>query len=132
MSGMTIRQEHLPEVRAALKRRATAIAPAFRLAGAQTRRLLVGLLTAYPAERPGQSYTRTQALKRGWERAAPIETGLSISLTNTVSHAGWVQGDQQAWMHVGRWQPARALVDAHTSEIDAFYRDALRKEVLES
>lgn len=128
--SLKITQQHLPEVRAAYKRRGAAIAPAFRAAGAQVRRLVVALFSAYPAERPGQTYVRTEALKRGWERATPIETGLGFALINSVAYASLVQGDKPAWMHVGRWKPAQQIVSEHQAEILAIYEAEVQREVL--
>jgi len=67
----------------------------------------VQTLTTYPAERERQTYVRTGNLKDGWLQPGPVwqvgQTGISFSLTNTVPYAQWVEGDQQAWMHAGRW-----------------------------
>src|SRR5215213_3072340 len=89
----------LPEVQAQIKKLGDGIQPLLRAVSGQARRILVDALTEYPEERPGQRYTRTNALQRGWQRAIPLDQGRSFQLINSVPYAGLVQGDDQAWMH---------------------------------
>lgn len=130
-SGITTRVEGLPGVQTALQRRGAAITPALGQAGALARRLLIQELARYPSERAGQTYQRTQALGRGWQRATPIATSKSagFTLSNPVAHAGLVQGDRQAWMHVGRWKPVGTIVAEHRAEIIALFREQAAKAV---
>lgn len=59
-------------------------------------------LKHYPAPRPQQKYKRTFKLREGW---GYVNYGAKIKVTNSVSYAHYVQGDNtQAWMHVGRWR----------------------------
>lgn len=59
------------------------------------------ILRLYPAERPGQRYTRTGTLGRGWRGSA---AGQVVTLENPVEYAGAVYGDStQAAVHAGRW-----------------------------
>ena len=67
--------------------------------------------TPYPPERQGQTYVRTGLLRRSW-RSTPTNDGARI--TNDRPGAVFVIGDWmgggQAWMHVGRWWTAEAIL----------------------
>ena len=99
-----------------------------RTATAQARKILVPALADYPAPPAGSRYRRTEALKRGWERASPI-VGTAFELANPVEHASLVQGDRQAWMHVDRWTPASQIAKEHEGEIVALYDNAVKDTV---
>jgi len=59
------------------------------------------ILRLYPPERPGQRYTRTGRLGRGWRGSA---AGQVVTFENPVEYAGAVYGDgTQAAVHAGRW-----------------------------
>lgn len=119
--------QHAPEVAAALKRAHAQLPPKLKQAASQARRLLVAALQVYPPERPGQRYKRTGALRRGWQRSVPLDRGLGFQLINSTESAFWAQGDKQAWMHVGRWQTAAQIAEAHAEEVRALYEDAARE-----
>ena len=119
--------QHLPEVAAAIKKLGTGIQPALRTVSGQSRRLLIDALSQYPEERSGQKYVRTNALKRGWQRASPLDQGGSFQLVNATPYAGLVQGNNQAWMHVGRWQKASDIAHEHEEEILALYEGAIEE-----
>jgi hypothetical protein len=127
MSGATVDIQHLAEVQAKIKALGNGIQPALRSVSGQARRLLVQDLSAYPPERSDQTYQRTGELGRGWERATPLDQGQGFQLVNPSEHARWTQGDDQAWMHKGRWRTARQIAHEHTEEILALYEDALRE-----
>ncbi len=99
-----------------------------RKATAEARRILVPALSEYPPEPPDSRYQRTEELKRGWQRAAPI-VGTQFELVNPSEHARWTQADDQAWMHVGRWTPASEIAAEHEDEIVALYDDAVKETV---
>jgi hypothetical protein len=120
-----VEAQHLSEVQEAIKRLGAGIQPALRTVSGQARRLLVDALSEYPEERPGQKYERTEALKRGWQRASPIDQGSGFQLVNAVAHAGFVQGDNQGWAFVDRWQPATQIAHDHEEEILALYEGAI-------
>lgn len=90
-------------------------------AQADARRRLVGRLTQEPPPRPGQRYVRTGQQSRGWQRAIPILEGggATMRLINPIAHDQYTQGDDQAWMHAGRWTTASAIADAETPAITA-------------
>lgn len=119
--------DHLPEVQDAIKKLGNGIQPLLRTVSGQARRLLIDALSEYPAERPGQKYVRTEALKRGWQRASPIDQGRGFQLVNATPYAGLVQGDDQAWMHKDRWQKASEIAHDHEEEILALYEDAIQE-----
>lgn len=60
----------------------------------------------YPPERPGQRYRRTETLKRAWRRDEGMffDGGFVVTVSNATPYAPFVQGDNQAWMHKGRWE----------------------------
>ena len=64
-------------------------------------------------------------MKRGWQRATPLDQGRGFQLVNPVAHAGIVQGDDQAWMHKGRWKTASTIAHEHEEEILALYEGAI-------
>lgn len=119
--------QHLPEVASAIKKIGDGIQPALRTVSGQARRLLVDALSEYPEERPGQKYVRTNALGRGWERSTPIDQGRGFQLINAIPYVGLVQGDNQSWMHVGRWQKASEIAHDHEEEILALYESAIEE-----
>lgn len=117
--------KQLPEVQAMLSNVAMRLDPAFVKAATVSRRLLVAELTKYPAPPPGSRYQRTMALKRGWERAAPITGGRAFELINSVPYAGLVQGDGQSGAHRGRWETVSSIAKRMEEEVLAAYEDAL-------
>lgn len=60
----------------------------------------------YPPELPNQRYVRTETLKRGWrvEDAVFIAGMVTVEVTNAVEYAPFVQGDDQKFIHKGRWE----------------------------
>lgn len=124
---------HLPEVQQALRDKAARLLPAFNKAATLSRRLLVGELTKYPAPPAGSRYTRTFALKRGWERATPITGGKGFELINPVGYVPFVQGDSggggQATAHQGRWETAASIAHRLQEEVMAAYEDAVKEAI---
>jgi hypothetical protein len=84
---------------------------------------LQGRLATYPPERPAQRYQRTGDLGRGWTGAQPqyifLGTGLEARIINPTDYASFVQGDDQAWMHAGRWQTAERVLLDYEDELTA-------------
>ena len=77
-------------------------------------------LAAYPSPTGGH-YVRTYKLKRGWtetDRKFVVRGGeISARLTNPVSYVRFVQGDDQAAVHAGRWRTVDQIVG--TTRMDA-------------
>lgn len=77
-------------------------------------------LATYPPE-TGGSYVRTYKLRRGWtqtDRKFVVRGGeISARLTNPVGYVKWVQGDEQAKVHQGRWQTVTQIVGATRMEV---------------
>lgn len=80
-------------------------------------------MEGYPAERPNQTYVRTGRFGRSW-KVSSLENGYQIS--NTAESRGraypkYVVGDAygtgQAWMHRGRWQVFRDVVDQEVAKM---------------
>jgi hypothetical protein len=92
---------------------------------------VVTALTIYPAERPNQRYQRTYELERGWRSAQPkwriTLREFFVQLTNRVPYVKWVQGEQQAWFHRGRWTKASVIMLEHRDSIANALRRAADK-----
>lgn len=129
MSGLKVEMLHLPEVQQALKNKAARLAPALVKAATVSRRLLVAELTKYPAPPPGSRYTRTEALKRGWERASGVTGGTGFQVINPVTYAPFVQGDGQAKAHRGRWETASSIAHRLQEEVIAAYEAAVKEAI---
>jgi hypothetical protein len=84
-----------------------------------------------PPHRPGQTYVRTGTYETGWiirrnpgkgNRSIPgyslIGTAFQRGRDYTVHVAGDAYGNRQAWMHQGRWYPARDAIELEQSELD--------------
>lgn len=103
----------------------TPLIPTLRSIG----RDIADVMRVYPPERSGQRYERTGDLGRGWrpDDGAFVGGAFVVSISNAVEYAPWVQGEQQAWMHVGRWDTivdaerelADPAADQVTAQIDA-------------
>jgi hypothetical protein len=73
----------------------------------------------YPSEPPGSAYIRTYTLRGGWGQPEIDLTGDTITgvLSNAVSYAVWVQGDDQAEVHQGRWETAAEIAARLEGEV---------------
>lgn len=100
-----------------------------RKAQTEARKRLVQRLTDYPPPPPGSRYQRTYALQRGWERAVPVLTndGKAMQLINAITYVPYVQGDNQAWMHQGRWTKASEIVDEEQDAIVQLFEEAAER-----
>lgn len=82
-------------------------------------------LAAYPSRRAGQRYVRTGRLGRGWsqtDRRFVVQGNAKRAvLRNMTPYARYVQGEQIAWMHKGRW----ATVEAVQRSLDGFANQKL-------
>ena len=71
--------------------------------------------TPYPPTLPNQRYVRTYQLKHGYRVQKPRKM---VRIINNVAsgksgeYGGYVVGQQQAYMHMGRWYVAFELVEA--------------------
>ena len=87
-------------------------------------------LAIYPAERPGQRYVRSGDLGRGWTEAKPqfvvkASGAIDMRLTNPVSYTDLVMGDEQAWMHKGRWTTAEVVLTEFEGDITRGVEDGV-------
>lgn len=75
--------------------------------------------TKYPPRRPGQTYIRTGRLANSF--AVDREGRGRYSLVNRAPYALYVIGDSrgqnQAWMHEGRWWTMRQEIEQYTPEL---------------
>lgn len=79
-------------------------------------------LAAYPPERPGQRYRRTDDLMRGWMNAAPRYVvrgngGIDARIENPVTYTDFVQGDAQTVVFSGRWTKAAVILTEFEQDI---------------
>ena len=81
-------------------------------------------LRTYPPKLPKQKYVRTFNLKRNWQYAVLSPTSAEIG--NAAAYAGWVQGVEQAGIHVGRWDRAVDVAEKHLAD----FIERLGKKVL--
>jgi hypothetical protein len=92
---------------------------------------LVNDLARYPPEPAGSSYRRTGTLGRLWGIAMPdfatIPTGFEGTLVNNTPYGEFVQGEDQAWMHSGRWEPAEAIAQKKRREIEGQFEAAAKR-----
>lgn len=72
----------------------------------------------YPPEPPGSTYVRTYDLERGWGVEGPTGGGLSLeaAAVNSVEHARYVMGEDQAPIHAGRWRTAGKIAEQWTPQ----------------
>ena len=84
----------------------------------RTLQSVIRAMKVYPSPRIGSSYVRTFRLRRAWQLKRVDDTGYRIS--NNARYKGkrygkYVVGDSegqdQAWMHVGRWNVMRKILD---------------------
>ena len=81
-------------------------------------------MEGYPRERPNQRYKRTGNLGASWK---VLNVGDGYRISNDArgpkgrAYAKYVVGDSygtsQAWMHRGRWQNFRDVVDAEVEKL---------------
>ena len=86
---------------------------------------IVRRMQVYPSERPGQKYVRTGRLFSHWKIDSDGKTKYTIE-NNARKRKGrryghYVVGDaygsSQAWMHRGRWQLFRNVVDQEVAKL---------------
>ena len=75
-------------------------------------------MEGYPPERPGQRYERTGRLGFGW-KVEKLDNGYRVynDTLYTKYVVGSAYGTNQAWMHVGRWQKYRDVVDREVAKL---------------
>lgn len=81
----------------------------------------------YPEERPYQTYVRTGKLGFGWQ---VIKQDRGYQVKNNVPYGKYVVGSAygtgQAWMHVGRWQLLRDVVEDENKKLPQEIRDEIK------
>jgi hypothetical protein len=83
----------------------------------------------YPPELPNQRYRRTNALHDEWISADPVMDlqgeALTATLTNATPHGPWVQGEDQAAVHAGRWRTTEQIMAAWEDRVAARVEDTV-------
>ena len=81
----------------------------------------------YPEKRPYQNYVRTGRLGFGWQ---VIKQDLGYQVKNNVPYGKYVVGSAygtgQAWMHRGRWQLLRDVVEDENKKFPDEIRDEIK------
>jgi len=78
-----------------------------------------------PPHRPGQTYTRTFTMARTMSvKVHTLAGGIRGYVRGGVWYAQLVRGEQQAWMHVGRWRTLMRIAEEKKAAIDGFFRKA--------
>lgn len=74
-----------------------------------------------PPERAGQRYRRSHRLSGSWKRSNARRGGRSVivDVTNDTPYGLFVQGDDQAEIHRGRWKKLRTIGDEQRGAIRA-------------
>lgn len=89
----------------------------------------------YPPPPAGSTYVRTGTLGRRWSsRVESIAGGVRGTLENPTPYGPFVQGDQQAVVHRGRWRTLRQIaerakkdvVEHHERELAAAIKEITR------
>ena len=91
-------------------------------------------MSKYPPPRPGQTYRRGQDprsedLGASWiTKITQTAGGMIGRVGNNTSYAPWVQSHQfQAWMHKGRWQTDRDVVERNRAPIMRDFEQEIMK-----
>lgn len=72
---------------------------------------------------PRGNYQRTGRLGSSW-KATPLSPG-QYEFSNPTEYAGYVVGDDQAWMHQGRWWKVSERIDETIIELALLLDKAL-------
>lgn len=64
-----------------------------------------------PPERPGQRYVRSHRLSGSWRRTNARRSGgaVVLDIENPTEYAPFVQGEEQAAIHRGRWKRLKVV-----------------------
>ena len=76
-------------------------------------------MAQYPSPPAGSTYRRTGTLGRRWTTDVNVTAhGIRGAVGNNTPYAPWVQAEAfQAWMHRGRWQTDRDVLDDNEGAI---------------
>ena len=88
--------------------------------------LLLVDIAKYPAPPPESSYVRTGTLGKSWNQRVTQEP-LQAIVGNPTSYGPYVQGDEQAWMHKGRWQTTAQVALKRATDIKRLIEAALAR-----
>ena len=123
-----VRIEGLAELVRGLHRFPQTLQGSLRYAIDQGLLVMQGKLSVYPPAIPGSRYERTGQLGGGWAGAehAFRMAGRWVEgrATNNTLWTGYVQGEQQASVHKGRWLTAEQVIEQTQGEIDRLLQEA--------
>ena len=84
-------------------------------------------MSNYPPPPPNSTYHRTGEFAGGW---STHDMGPSkVEFLNTAPHADLVAGEDQAWMHAGRWWRAFDRIEAAVPDLMKYLETALEEWV---
>ena len=128
MFEITARIANLEQVTAALKRLPQDLDAETLQAIDDALLLLGGDLAEYPGPVPGTRYRRTGLLGQLWSAATHQYRRGNHALEGRIVNARpgvvYVQGEEQATVHRGRWQTAEQVIAQRQGEIDELLRQA--------
>jgi hypothetical protein len=126
MTQLSITVKNAELVRKGLQDLAAEIPKIGRLQIYRTSQSIVRRMKMYPPERPGQTYVRTGILGGGWGIRSNTN---GYTVYNETPYTKWVVGNayglEQAWMHQGRWNLQRDVVDEEVQKLP----DEIEKEI---
>jgi len=76
-------------------------------------------------------YRRTGTLGRKWKTRVTGADRIQGIVENPTPYAPMVQGDEQAAIHRGRWEPASKIVEKREKQVRRFHEDAIRDAIRE-
>lgn len=118
----SIEYKGLDEIIRGLDRLPSEVGPSVREELDPLWRDIAGQLADYPAPPPGSKYNRSGDLGAGWMSTKPeyivrASGAIDARFANHVSYADYVQGDDQASVHQGRWVLAATVLTAFEQDI---------------
>jgi len=137
MIDVQLKIENVEQLAAAMQQLPAAIGGGVDTATRLALQLVAGQLAGYPPPPPGTRYRRTNLLGQWWSAATPRmgyragAAGVAISgeIRNARPGIGYVQGEEQAEVHRGRWRTAQQIVDEMQAQIDALLQTAGERAV---
>jgi len=84
-------------------------------------------METYPPKPATSRYVRTFNLMHSWNHMITRNPLSAIIGSFGVPYAHWVQGEDQAWMHVGRWQTVTQVAKKRTEDVKRFIEGSLER-----
>jgi hypothetical protein len=86
----------------------------------------------YPPPPSGSTYRRTGTLGRRWKTSVEQTIdGIAAIVENPTEYSPYVQGEEQAEVHRGRWRPIRKIIESLRGQHVKILEDAIAAAVKE-